>query len=83
MKKNEKSAIFEIEKPFEMGPNFLNSQISRIFEGEKSLDMGRGFKPWATHPVKNNFSIPSPRFRMWTTLLHDTGEFAPYLDVAT
>ena len=42
--------------PLEMGPNlqkFLKKQSNQpFFEGEKSLDMGRGFKPRATHPVK-------------------------------
>ena len=31
-----------------------------FFEEEKSLDMGRGFRPRATHPVKNNLSTPPP-----------------------
>ena len=37
-----------------MGPDLRkfrkNRQISTFFEGEKSLEMGKGFKPRATHP---------------------------------
>ena len=52
-----------------MGPDLQkfqpkkNSQISHFFEGEKSLDMSRGFRPWATHPVKKQFEYlrgPTP-----------------------
>ena len=39
-----------------MGPDlrrFKKKNVKlAIFEGEKSLDMGRGFRPWAAHPVK-------------------------------
>ena len=51
-----KSAIFEVEKSLEMGPDlrkFQKKQVkSAVFEGEESLDMGRGFRPRAAHPVK-------------------------------
>ena len=39
-----------------MGPDlgkFLKTVKSAIFEGEKkSLEMSKGFRPWAAHPVK-------------------------------
>ena len=51
-----KSAIFEAGNPLEMCPVLLkfrkNRQISSFFEGEKSLEMGKGFRPRAAHPVK-------------------------------
>ena len=49
-----KSAIFEAEKPLEMGLDLhkLKKKLSNqpSFEWEKSLDMGRGFRPWAAPP---------------------------------
>ena len=49
-----KSAISEVEKPL----NFLTEKSNQPFffwrgGGERSLDIdGRGFRLWATHPVK-------------------------------
>ena len=57
-----KSAISEVKKTLRNGPRF--AKISRkpknqpFFEGEKSLDMGRGSRPRAAHPSKNNSSTP-------------------------
>ena len=31
---------------------------SAVFEGEKSLDMDRGLRSQAVHPIKNNLSTP-------------------------
>ena len=51
-----KSVIFEAEKSLEMGPD--KQKISKkpsnqpFFEREKSSQMGSGFRPWATHPIK-------------------------------
>ena len=45
-------------------PNAFAKNLSDqpFFEGEKSLEMGKGFRPQATHPVKNEFQYtPSPR----------------------
>ena len=51
-----KSAILKIEKPLEMGPHlqkFWKKLLNQLFfEGGMSLDMGRGFRPRAAHPVK-------------------------------
>ena len=51
-----KSAIFKAEKNLEKGPDlrkFRKKPLNQpIFEGEKSLDMGRGFRSRAAHPVK-------------------------------
>ena len=53
-----KSAIFEVENPLEMGPDLRKFQKKKkylpffYFEGEKSLDIGKGFRPRAAHPVK-------------------------------
>ena len=51
-----KSAIFEAEKPLEMGLDlwkfWKKLSIQPFFEWEKSLDMGRGFRPRAAHSVK-------------------------------
>ena len=48
-----------------MGPGFANIIIKPsnqpFFEGKETLEMGRGFRPQAAHPVKNNSSIPPPR----------------------
>ena len=46
-----------------MGPDlqkFLKKETSDqpIFNGEKFLEMGKGFRPWAAHPVKNYFEYP-------------------------
>ena len=56
-KKTCKSAMLKVEKPLEMGPGLWKlkkkkKQLSNrpFFEEEKSLDMGRGFRPWATQP---------------------------------
>ena len=40
-----------------MGPDMQKfrkkkSSNQPFFEGEKSLEMGKGFRPWAAHPVK-------------------------------
>ena len=56
-KKNAKSAVFEVEKPLEMGPDLQKKskktcQISRFFfflREKKPLDVGRGFKLRAAH----------------------------------
>ena len=63
-----------------MGPDFQKIQKSSkpaMFEREKSLNMGRGFRPRATQPVKksfephnpskNNLSIPFPRVMLAQT----------------
>ena len=51
-----------------MGPDLWKSKKKKkkkksksnqsFFEREKSLDMGRNFRPMATHPFKNNLSSP-------------------------
>ena len=54
--KNCKISQFEVEKPLEMGPDFRKFWKKALnqpfFQGEKSLDMGKGFRPRAAHPVK-------------------------------
>ena len=59
-----KSAIFEVGKPLEMGPDLqkFRKKISNqpFFEVEKSLDMGRGFRTWATHPRQKIIRVPPP-----------------------
>ena len=55
VKKKLKSAIFEVEKPLEMGPDLRKKKKKNMlnqpcFEGEKFLDMGRGFSPRAAPP---------------------------------
>ena len=37
-------------RKFQKKKKNIKSQL--FFEGEKSLDMGRGFRPRATHPIK-------------------------------
>ena len=55
-RKNGKISHFEVEKPLEMGPDlrkFRKKALNQpFFEGEKSLDMGKGFRTRAAHPVK-------------------------------
>ena len=55
-RKNGKISHFEAEKPLEMGSDlrkFRKKALNQpFFEGEKSLDMGKGFRPRAAHPVK-------------------------------
>ena len=57
--KSVKSAIFEAGNPLGMGLDLRKfrkkkpCQISRfLIEGEKSLEMGKGFRPQAAHPVE-------------------------------
>ena len=51
-----KSAVFEAEKPLEMGLDFQNLKkklsYQPFFEWKKSLDMGRGVGPRVSHSVK-------------------------------
>ena len=55
-RKNGKISHFEVEKPLEMGPDlrkFRKKALNQpFFEGEKSLDVGKGFRPRAAHPIK-------------------------------
>ena len=55
-RKNRKISHFEVEKPLEMGPDLQKIRKKALnqpfFEGEKSLDMGKGFRPRAAHPIK-------------------------------
>ena len=38
-----------------MGPNLQKKKKKKKnFKWEESLDMSRGFRPWAAHPIKNN-----------------------------
>ena len=68
-----KSAISEVEKPLEMGPDlqkkffFLEKKKGQIssfffffffFKGEKSLDMGRGFRPRSAHLCQKIIRVP-------------------------
>ena len=64
-KKVVKSAIFEAGNPLEMGLDLRKFRKNQPFlEGEKSLETGKGFRPRAAHPVKNNSSTPPPGFRL-------------------
>ena len=59
--KFEKSAVFEAGNPLEMGPDLRKFQTNRhisFLEGEKSLEMGKGFRPRAAHPVEKSFEYP-------------------------
>ena len=53
-----KSAVFEAEKPLEMGLDLRKLKKKKklsnqpYFEWEKSLDMGRGFGPQTAHSIK-------------------------------
>ena len=55
-KKIVNSAVFEAEKPLEMGLDLRkfrkNCLFSRFLSEKKSLDMGRGVRPRAAHSVK-------------------------------
>ena len=53
-----KSAVFDIEKPLEMGPDLQKFQKKKFFEGEKSLDVGRDFRPLAAHPRQKIIWVP-------------------------
>ena len=67
-----KSAVFEVEKPFEMGPDlqkfWKKRQISRYFEGENSLDMGRGFRAWVAYPYQKIIQVPLPWFSLFSIM---------------
>ena len=74
-----KSAVSELEKSLEMGPNLrkfkkkTNKKQKQsnqpFFEGEKSLDMGRGFRPQAAHPIKKWFEYPPGVYTCLTTII--------------
>ena len=68
-KKMVKSAVFEAEKPLEMGLNLQkfrkNCLTSCFFEWDKSLDMGRGFGPGLHTLSKNNLSTPRVFIPTW------------------
>ena len=71
-KKLVKSAVFELEKPLEMGPDLQKLKKKRgesnqlFFDREKSLGMGRDFRPRTLHtPSKNNLRILLPQFNLY------------------
>ena len=49
-----------------MGPDLQKFRRGKkyqpFFEGEKSLQIGKGFRPWAAHPVKKSFEYPPAQY---------------------
>ena len=54
LQKNCKISCFWGWKPLRIEPRFakISKKQSSAIVGETSLDMGKGFRPWVTHPIK-------------------------------